>query len=88
MSSERYKFLQENLQLTTEQLSESGILKIHPDFKIIGMGEPPSAQAATGNWITPELLSFFVFHEMRTLSKPEEMHIVSSKVGTREREIV
>uniref|UniRef100_V5I964 von Willebrand factor A domain-containing protein 8 n=1 Tax=Anoplophora glabripennis TaxID=217634 RepID=V5I964_ANOGL len=81
LSSERYNFLQENLKLSTEQLNESGILKIHPDFKIVAIGEPPNTQTATGSWITPELLSFFVFHEMRTLSKNEEMHIISSKFG-------
>ncbi|CAH1987082.1 unnamed protein product [Acanthoscelides obtectus] len=81
ISSERYNLLQEHYNLTEEQLTESGVLKIHPDFRIIAIGEPPNLQSSTGNWLSPEVLSLFVFHEMRTLSKPEEMHIISSKVG-------
>nr|CAI5818605.1 unnamed protein product [Callosobruchus analis] len=81
ISSDRYKLLQEHYNLTKKQLDESGVFEIHPDFRIIAIGEPPNLQSSTGSWISPEVLSLFVFHEMRTLSKPEEMHIISSKVG-------
>lgn len=83
VNSERYKFLQENFNLTKIQLSESDVFEIHPDFRIIATGEPPNAQSnQTGNWLSSEVLSLFVFHEMRTLSKGEEIHVVNSKTGS------
>lgn len=32
------------------------------------------------NWLSPEVLSLFVFHEVRNLSKDEERHIIKSLV--------
>lgn len=71
--------IQQDLNLSQEELAKRGVYKIHPDFKIFATGEPPFAQSAR-NWITPEVLSLFTFHEMRTLFKDEEMHIITSKV--------
>lgn len=33
------------------------------------------------NWLTPELLSLFMFHEIRILSEKEEMEIISELVN-------
>ncbi|KAJ3641595.1 hypothetical protein Zmor_028095 [Zophobas morio] len=81
MSDERYQSIKQSFDLTDHQMTESGILPIHPDFRIIAIGEPPSLNSPTGNWMTPELLSLFLFHEVRTLSKEEELHIIASKYG-------
>ncbi|XP_074033568.1 von Willebrand factor A domain-containing protein c12.2 isoform X2 [Leptinotarsa decemlineata] len=81
IDSNRYKFLQQHFGLTKEQLHESGVFEIHPDFRIVAIGEPPNFQSAGGNWMSPEVLSLFVFHEMRTLSKQEELHIITTKFG-------
>ena len=81
MSDERYQSIKQSFDLTDHQMTESGILPIHPDFRIIAIGEPPSLNSPTGNWMTPELLSLFLFHEVRTLSKEEELHIIASKVS-------
>lgn len=67
--------------MTKMELTEKGILEIHPRFRIIAIGEPPTLQSAVGNWMSPEVLSLFLFHEMRTLSKQEEMNIITSLVG-------
>lgn len=32
------------------------------------------------NWLSPEVLSLFLFHEVRNLSKEEEKHIICSMV--------
>lgn len=32
------------------------------------------------NWLTPEMLSLFMFHEVRNLSQPEEVHIIKELV--------
>lgn len=70
-----YQLLKSKYGLSDTQLSQSGILRIHPDFRIVAIGEQ------TGNWLTPEVLSLFLFHEVRTLTKNEELHIVTSKYG-------
>lgn len=65
--------------INPDELFSSGIMRIHPDFRIIALAEPP-AMNVKGNWLTSEMLSLFVFHEMRTLSKSEEMNIIEAKV--------
>lgn len=81
MGSDRYDFLINQLKIDEKQLTDNGILRIHPDFRIVAIGEPPNTQSREGNWMSPEVLSLFVFHDMRTLSKQEEMHIITSKVS-------
>lgn len=74
-----YDLLKDRFNLNEKQLTNSGIFKIHPDFRIIAIGEPSTIQ--TGNWLSAEVLSLFVFHEVTPLSKEEEMHIITSKVN-------
>lgn len=82
ISDARYQFIKENFNLTDTQLNSKGILRIHPDFKIIAIAEPPTNQSAQGNWITPEVLSLFLFHEIRSLTEEEEYQIITTKVST------
>ncbi|XP_050294276.1 LOW QUALITY PROTEIN: von Willebrand factor A domain-containing protein 8 [Anthonomus grandis grandis] len=81
ISLERFDFLQNKLNLTKNQLTESGIFPVHSDFRIVAVGDPPNIQSKEGNWMSPEMLSLFVFHDLRTLSKIEEIHVISSKFG-------
>ncbi|XP_072394328.1 von Willebrand factor A domain-containing protein 8 isoform X1 [Diabrotica undecimpunctata] len=81
ISKNRYEVLQKKFNLTEEQLTENGVFPIHPDFRIVAIGEPPNLQSPTGNWMSPEMLSIFLFHEMRTLSKEEEIHVITTKFG-------
>ncbi|KAL3279620.1 hypothetical protein HHI36_017125 [Cryptolaemus montrouzieri] len=81
MSNERYLFLREKLKISEDDLTKSGIFPIDPNFKIVAIGEPPSIQTNSSNWLTSEVLSLFLFHELRTLSKQEEMHIITSQFG-------
>lgn len=78
--SDRFELIKQELNMTDAQMFEKGILKIHPDFRIIALAEPPIPNAGTKNWMSPEILSLFAFHEMRMLTKQEEMHIITSKV--------
>lgn len=38
---------------------------------------------SSSNWLTPEMLSLFMFHEIRNLSKAEEVHIIQNLVSAR-----
>lgn len=80
VSAERAELLRTQFGLTDQQLSESGVLRIHPDFRIIAIADPPQLHAGV-NWLSPEVLSLFVFHAVRPLSMQEEMHIMTSKVS-------
>lgn len=81
IGKDRYEILEKNFNLTKDELTEKGVYAIHPDFKLVAIGDPPNLHATTGNWLSPEVLSLFIFHEMRTLSKEEEIHVVASKYG-------
>ncbi|KPI95707.1 Uncharacterized protein KIAA0564-like [Papilio xuthus] len=66
--------------LTKEELEDSGVKRIHPAFRMVALAEPPSLERGQP-WLTPEILSLFVFHEMRNLSKDEEIFIINSLYG-------
>lgn len=36
---------------------------------------------SNANWLTPEVLSLFIFHDIRNLSRAEELHITESMVS-------
>ena len=61
-------------------MKQSGILKIHPSFRIIALAEPPVLNSTSGQWLNSELLNLFLFHEMRPLEKLEELEIIRKKV--------
>uniref|UniRef100_A0A2A4JAX2 von Willebrand factor A domain-containing protein 8 n=1 Tax=Heliothis virescens TaxID=7102 RepID=A0A2A4JAX2_HELVI len=66
--------------ITEEQLLQNGVRKIHPAFRIVALAEPPVLGRGQ-QWLSPEILSLFIFHEMRNLSKTEEIFIINSLFG-------
>lgn len=77
---EKFELIKKALNVDDQHMYNKGMLKIHPDFRIVALGEPSVLQT-TGNWLSPEVLSLFLFHETRMLTKEEELHIITSKVG-------
>ncbi|XP_059607607.1 von Willebrand factor A domain-containing protein 8 [Phlebotomus argentipes] len=65
---------------TPGSLEAKGVLRIHPSFRIVALAEPPVLDTGA-NWLTPEMLSLFTFHEVRNLSQKEEIHIINSLYG-------
>lgn len=82
ISAEKYDNIMEEYELTEEVMIQQGILKVDPRFRIVALAEPPSTSSAAGNWLSSELLSLFLYNEMRTLSKEEEMQIITNLVST------
>ncbi|XP_037937936.1 von Willebrand factor A domain-containing protein 8 isoform X2 [Teleopsis dalmanni] len=76
LSHDRYDALlqQGNTKL---QLAEKGILKIHESFRVIALAEPPNPNSPKQNWLTPEMLSLFLFVEVRPLKQSEEFEIIN-----------
>ncbi|KAL0271601.1 UNVERIFIED_CONTAM: hypothetical protein PYX00_008644 [Menopon gallinae] len=60
---------------------KSGTLRIHPSFRIVALAEPAKQGASRGNWLTAEMISLFLFHEMRPLSSAEENKIILKLYG-------
>lgn len=79
--ADRYDEIKEKYNKSDAELQESGVLRIHPSFRIIALAESPMLNTSSRQWLNSELLSLFVFHEMRPLTKSEELHIVRSKYG-------
>lgn len=63
-----------------DELTKNGIFRIHPGFRIVALAESPAIDSGK-NWLSPEVLSLFMFHEVRNLSKEEEKLIISSLVS-------
>ncbi|XP_054831079.1 von Willebrand factor A domain-containing protein 8 [Eublepharis macularius] len=80
LRQDRYEKLKEELHLSDENLKQRSIYPIHPSFRIIGLAEPPVAGSATQQWLVPELLTLFLFHYMKPLSKSEEIEVIKEKV--------
>ncbi|XP_053609608.1 von Willebrand factor A domain-containing protein 8 [Plodia interpunctella] len=66
--------------VTSQQLEDSGVRRIHPAFRIVALAEPPTLGRGQ-QWLSPEILSLFIFHEMRNLSKQEEISVVKTLYG-------
>uniref|UniRef100_A0ABM5FZN6 von Willebrand factor A domain-containing protein 8 n=1 Tax=Pogona vitticeps TaxID=103695 RepID=A0ABM5FZN6_9SAUR len=80
LRKDRYQKLKEELQLSDEKLQERSIFPIHPSFRIIALAEPPVIGGTTQQWLGPELLTLFLFHYMKPLSKSEEIKVIKEMV--------
>ncbi|XP_046400469.1 von Willebrand factor A domain-containing protein 8 [Ischnura elegans] len=78
---DRYDEIKKENNLSDESMVKSGVLRIHPSFRIIALADPPVIGGSTGQWLSPELLSLFTYHEMRALSLLEELSIIESLYG-------
>lgn len=81
LRSDRYDEIKEHHKRTDEEMRESGVHRIHPSFRLIALAGKPMINSSTGQWLNSELLTMFLFHEMRPLGKEEEIHIIRSKVS-------
>lgn len=79
IAQEKYEALLDN-GITKEELDEHRIHPIHPAFRIIALAEPPSFEGGS-NWLSPEMLSLFMYHEVRNLSRKEEEFIITKLVS-------
>ncbi|XP_061397314.1 von Willebrand factor A domain-containing protein 8-like [Musca vetustissima] len=80
LGGERYESLLQQ-GFTKLQLAEKGILKIHDSFRIIALAEPPNLNSPSQNWLTPEMMSLFLFLEVRPLQQSEEFTIMKKLYG-------
>ncbi|KZS03496.1 Protein C12.2 [Daphnia magna] len=79
---DRYDALQERLGCSKEIMAEKKLFKVHKNFRIIALAEPPNSTGKTSShWLSPEVLSMFFFHTLRPMNMEEEVNILEALVG-------
>jgi len=58
-----------------------GLLCIHPSFRIIALAELPVVGSTSQQWLNAEQLTLFLYHNMRSLSVAEELHVLNKLVS-------
>lgn len=81
LRADRYDALRDNSGLSEEDMLARGLHRIHPSFRIVALAEPPVIGAAQGQWLTPEALTLFLYHNMRRLSSQETSDLVQRLVS-------
>ncbi|XP_017030247.2 von Willebrand factor A domain-containing protein 8 [Drosophila kikkawai] len=82
LGAQRYQALIQQ-GLSEEQLRDRGFLPMHESFRIVALAEPPrpSGGGSQSNWLTPELLSLFLYQELRPLRHSEEQALLTELCG-------
>ena len=65
-----------------------GIWCIHPSFRIAALAEPPATGgegASAQKWLNSEMLTMFFYHEMRDLTREEELTVLRARVRLKHR---
>ena len=60
---------------------DRGLMCIHPSFRIVALAEPPVVGSTSQQWLNAEQLATFLYHNMRSLSVSEELHVLSKLVS-------
>ncbi|KAI0224175.1 von Willebrand factor A domain-containing protein 8 [Lamellibrachia satsuma] len=77
---DRYDKIKEENKLTDEDMTNRGVFKIHPSFRIMALSEPPVAGSSNQQWLNSEQLTMFLYHNMRSLSWTEELNVIHKLV--------
>ncbi|CAJ0966033.1 unnamed protein product, partial [Ranitomeya imitator] len=80
LRGDRYQVLKNELQLSDAELQERSIFPIHPSFRIIALAEPPVIGSNTQQWLGPELLTMFLYHNVKPSTSQEEVQIMREMV--------
>lgn len=72
---DRWKQLKEE-----DPVNSHSILPIHPSFRIIAIGAPPTEK---NNYITDEILCLFHFHLMDEIPEEEEKQLIYGLLGNK-----
>ena len=67
--------------ISVEAMAQRKILPIADNFRVVALAEPPNASSKSKQWFSAEILSMFLFHQMRAPSQLEELHILKSLTG-------
>ncbi|KFM72906.1 hypothetical protein X975_02246, partial [Stegodyphus mimosarum] len=77
---DRYNLIKEKFRLSDKDMEDRKLIPVHPSFRIIALAESPKL-SSKDIWMTPELMSMFLFHVVRPLSLQEEKMVIQNLVG-------
>lgn len=92
---EKYDEMKEQMKISDEEMMKKygllnfqfiqifiyrSVYRIHPSFRMIALAEPPKV-ASTQQWLSPELLTMFLYHHMTPLNTNQELELISSLVS-------
>lgn len=80
LRQDRYEAVKKSTGKTDEDMKESKIFPIHPSFRIVAVAEPPVIGSSKQQWLTPEILTMFLYHNVRLLSLAEEEQVLKTLV--------
>ena len=80
LHAQRFDALKNKNNQSDEEMLAKGLYRIHPAFRIVALAEPPVIGAAQGQWLTPEALTLFLYHNMRRLSSQETNDLIQKMV--------
>ncbi|GFO07343.1 von Willebrand factor a domain-containing protein 8-like [Plakobranchus ocellatus] len=80
IGQDKYDAMKKELNLSDTDLQQRKILPIHPSFRIVALSEPPVIGSSKQQWLSPEMLTMFLYHNMRPLSRLEEIDVISRLV--------
>ncbi|XP_062588748.1 von Willebrand factor A domain-containing protein 8-like [Saccostrea cucullata] len=80
LRNDRYEQIKTDNELTDQDMKDRQVYPIHPSFRIVALSEPPVPGSASQQWMTPEMLTMFLFHHLRPLSLTEEKDVVTKVV--------
>lgn len=107
---DRFETLQKALGCSDKAMVEKRILKVHKNFRIIALAEPPSSSGvfsffyaehqctsfysnfvlllepnitgkSSSHWLSPEIISMFLFHRVKPMSLIKETYIIETLIG-------
>ncbi|KTG31645.1 hypothetical protein cypCar_00031429, partial [Cyprinus carpio] len=78
---DRYQTLKDELQLTDQELQNRS-------FRNIALAEPPQVGSTTQQWLSPEILTMFLFHTIKPLAKVEETAVIQGIIPNVPKEAV
>ena len=85
MHHTRYDAIKAEHALSDEDLAGSGVLRIHPSFRLVALATPPSLKL---NWLLPETASLFTFHELAPPSPAEREGLLAALFPATPRAVV
>jgi hypothetical protein len=81
LSASRYATIKHNQGLDDAAMEAAGLLRIHPSFRMVGVGELVGENKKKG-WANEELASMFDVHVVAALPRAEEAAVIRSTCPT------
>lgn len=88
VSAGRYEMIKSATGFSDEELARRKIDKIHPSFRMIALAEPPNLQDSSQQWLIPELLPLFFYHQLDPLPIEEEIEVLRQKVPAADKKLL